>query len=293
MMDEVKLKAAAGELEAALIKELPDEKERDHEFSDSFRRKMKKVIFRANHPVMSSGWRRAVAAVLAITLLGGSALIVRWKINSGAAQLEDPKMEIISIEEVEKPGESMPFLPEWLPVTEEKAYTKNTVALVGRVLNPRTIAVTYQYDEREYTEYIPLFDLEIETVLYNHSGNLPVKKVITIGSCYEYYTVDQFQQIVEQDKVYLVYCYVLTDSASSDENTNLIEQDKLLEYFDCYVGMPNMLIVEKVSDQYLATEFFAPYFPGVEPIQDKKKLYPIPVEELETVIKNTAEKYTP
>jgi len=200
-------------------------------------------------------------------------------------------VEIIRIEEVEKPKKSM--TTEGLPVTEESAYTKNTVALVGRVLNPRTIAVTYQYDDREYTEYIPLFDLEIETVLYDHSSNLPDKKVITIGSCYEYYTVDQFQQIVEQDKVYLVYCYVLTDSASSDENTNLIEQDKLLEYFDCYAGMPNMLIVEKESDQYLATEFFAPYFPGVEPTQDKKKLYPIPVEELETVIKNTAEKYAP
>jgi hypothetical protein len=74
-MNEEKLKAAAGELEAALLSELPTADGGDHEFSDSFNRKMKKTIFRAKHPIVGNGWRRAVAAMLAIALLGGSALI--------------------------------------------------------------------------------------------------------------------------------------------------------------------------------------------------------------------------
>lgn len=76
MITDAMLKEAAHELETALIGALPDPKECYHEFSAEFERKMKKVIYRANHPFISKFWQRAAAVVLAILLLGGSVLVI-------------------------------------------------------------------------------------------------------------------------------------------------------------------------------------------------------------------------
>lgn len=76
MITDAQLKAAAGELETAMITALPDAKESSHEFSASFAKKMKKVVFRANHPFVSRLGQRVAAMILVIFLLGSSVLII-------------------------------------------------------------------------------------------------------------------------------------------------------------------------------------------------------------------------
>lgn len=74
MITDEMLKEAAGELEAAMMAQLPEETECDHEFSAAFERKMKKVTHRANHPFAAKFGRQVAAAVLALVLLGGALL---------------------------------------------------------------------------------------------------------------------------------------------------------------------------------------------------------------------------
>lgn len=76
MITEEMLKVAAGELENAMLAEMPDPKAYYYEFSARFERKMKKLIYRVDHPFIANlGWRIA-AVILAILLLGGSVLLI-------------------------------------------------------------------------------------------------------------------------------------------------------------------------------------------------------------------------
>lgn len=74
MITDDMLKEAAGELEAAMMAQLPEETECDHEFSAAFEKKMKKVTYRANHPFAAKFGRQVAAAVLALVLVGGTVL---------------------------------------------------------------------------------------------------------------------------------------------------------------------------------------------------------------------------
>ena len=49
--------------------------------------------------------------------------------------LSEYKAELISVTEIERPEKRTIAHYEWLPVTEEGAYTQNTVAFVGKVLD--------------------------------------------------------------------------------------------------------------------------------------------------------------
>lgn len=75
MITDEMLKEAAGELENAMLAQMPDPKECQHDFSPRFERKMKKLIYRANHPITASLGFRIAAVILAILLLGGSVLL--------------------------------------------------------------------------------------------------------------------------------------------------------------------------------------------------------------------------
>ncbi len=73
MTDEM-IQAAALEANQALIAQLPLSGECQHEFSPGFRKKMKKLIFRRKHPILSKALRTA-AAVVIVFLLGGGLLL--------------------------------------------------------------------------------------------------------------------------------------------------------------------------------------------------------------------------
>ena len=67
------MKEAALELDGMMLDNLPDCGELD--FSPAFERKMKKLIYRRKHPVMSHPAFRVAAAILVFVLLSGAVIL--------------------------------------------------------------------------------------------------------------------------------------------------------------------------------------------------------------------------
>lgn len=87
MVTDKMLRDATAEAERFLLTELPEEKDTQHEFSQSFEKKMKNLIHRSKHPIRYQAIRAAAAIVLVIATLFGAlmafnpgvrAMIVGW-----------------------------------------------------------------------------------------------------------------------------------------------------------------------------------------------------------------------
>lgn len=75
-MDEEKLTQAAARAAELLSDALPRPEDCNHTFSPRFRRKMRHLLFRQNHPVLMRGLQSAAVLFLTITVLFGSLLTV-------------------------------------------------------------------------------------------------------------------------------------------------------------------------------------------------------------------------
>lgn len=76
MMDETQLAQAAAQAAAMLNASLPSPQDCNHTFSPRFRRKMRHLLFRQNHPVLTRALQSAAVLFLTITVLFGSLLAV-------------------------------------------------------------------------------------------------------------------------------------------------------------------------------------------------------------------------
>ena len=75
-MNEEELSRAAARAAELLNEALPRPEDCNHEFSPRFRRKMRHLLFRQNHPVLMRGLQSAAVLFLTITVLFGSLLTV-------------------------------------------------------------------------------------------------------------------------------------------------------------------------------------------------------------------------
>lgn len=75
-MDEEKLTQAAARAAELLSDALPRPEDCNHTFSPRFRRKMRHLLFRQNHPVLTRALQSAAVLFLTITVLFGSLLTV-------------------------------------------------------------------------------------------------------------------------------------------------------------------------------------------------------------------------
>lgn len=75
-MNEEELSRAAARAAELLNEALPKPEDCNHEFSPRFRRKMRHLLFRQNHPVLTRGLQSAAVLFLTITVLFGSLLTV-------------------------------------------------------------------------------------------------------------------------------------------------------------------------------------------------------------------------
>lgn len=75
-MNEEELSQAAARAAELLNEALPRPEDCGHEFSPRFRRKMRHLMFRQNHPVLMRGLQSAAVLFLTITVLFGSLLTV-------------------------------------------------------------------------------------------------------------------------------------------------------------------------------------------------------------------------
>lgn len=73
MTDEM-IKAAVIEANQVILEQLPSPKQCQHEFSKGFQKKMKRLIFKRKHPVLSAAMRTAAGIATAI-LVGGGLLL--------------------------------------------------------------------------------------------------------------------------------------------------------------------------------------------------------------------------
>ena len=75
-MNEEELSRAAARAAELLNEALPRPEDCNHEFSPRFRRKMRHLLFRQNHPILTRGLQSAAVLFLTITVLFGSLLTV-------------------------------------------------------------------------------------------------------------------------------------------------------------------------------------------------------------------------
>ncbi len=78
-MDEETLSQAAARAAELLSDALPKPEDCGHEFSPRFRRRMQRLMFRQQHPILMRGLQSAAAVLLTITVLFGSLLAVSTK----------------------------------------------------------------------------------------------------------------------------------------------------------------------------------------------------------------------
>ncbi len=78
-MDEETLSQAAARAAELLSDALPKPEDCGHEFSPHFRRRMQRLMFRQQHPILMRGLQSAAAVLLTITVLFGSLLAVSTK----------------------------------------------------------------------------------------------------------------------------------------------------------------------------------------------------------------------
>ena len=141
---------------------------------------------------------------------------------------------------------------EWLELTEQNAYSDNDVILSGVIQNVREVAIEYTFMDANVTDYIRLFDVSINNIIYSSDSELNrSNNIITVGIPYSSYNTDISLPLVEEGKEFLFFAMY----ASNIENDLL----QLAGYVDLWITSPNKLLLEKLDGNYLSDEFFVSY----------------------------------
>ncbi len=138
---------------------------------------------------------------------------------------------------------------EWATLTEDVAYTKNTVIITGVATNVRQATVNYEYMDTDVSDSITIFDVDISKVLACRSGSFQEGDTVTIGVGYNMDKYGEGLPIITEGASYLIFCYV-----AEDRENDVME---LAEYVDCWISAPRDLFLERVGDFYLSIDFFS------------------------------------
>lgn len=138
---------------------------------------------------------------------------------------------------------------EWAVLTDEMAYTKNTVILTGIASNVRQATVAYEYMDTDVFDNITIFDIEVADVLACQSGSFQPGDLVTVGVGYNRNKYGEGLPVIENGTSYLIFAYVAADQ----------EQDplELSEYVTCWISAPKDLFLEKIGDFYLSNDYFS------------------------------------
>lgn len=138
---------------------------------------------------------------------------------------------------------------EWATITDDIAYTKNTVIIAGVATNVRQATVNYEYMDTNVSDSITIFDVEVSDVLSCRSGSFQAGDLVTIGVGYNMDKYGEGLPIVTEGSSYLIFCYV-----AADQENDVLE---LAEYVDCWISAPKDLFLERVGDFYLSIDYFS------------------------------------
>ena len=138
------MKEAALELDGMMLDNLPDRGELD--FSPAFERKMKKLIYRRKHPVMSHPAFRVAAAILVFVLLSGAVILA----------IPDAQASLNSLFAEEKKGVYSYYLTGYVDADDLRTYHLGWIpegyALIGeRYVDSKGAANYRNQDDRTIT----------------------------------------------------------------------------------------------------------------------------------------------
>lgn len=111
MISDKDLRDAARACEKAILESLPRPEDCPAEFSPAFERRMKKLIFRVDHPVLY--WLRRVLPVLLLAGLAAAAMLLLGA-RTAHGKLPHPRATPAPAES-EQPPEALVYRPTWLP----------------------------------------------------------------------------------------------------------------------------------------------------------------------------------
>ena len=231
--------------------------------SDSEKRRMLTAILERNHSaqkgkVIGNNMRIVMRSEKAIALLAACftvfavvaamAGLLVWR-NNTKSELYIYKSDKVEVTLLKDTGEIKPVDYEWAPVTDDIAYTKNNLIIVGEAANIRSAVIKYHYMDTDVSDQITIFDVKIQDVLscspdFVHSGDM-----ITVGIGYNMNNYGEGLPIIEDGRSYMIFCYTVS------ENTNDVLE--LANYVDCWISAPKDLFVEKVGDYYLSIDYFS------------------------------------
>lgn len=163
---------------------------------------------------------------------------------------------------------------EWAVLTDDIAYTKNTVIVSGVASNIRQASVTYEYMDTTVSDNITIFDIQISDVFSCRSCSFQAGDIVTVGVGYNMNTYGEGLPIIKNGASYLMFCYV-----AADQKNDVLE---LSEYLDCWVSSPNNLLLERVGDFYLSIDFFSDV-PGSHRLVDFLNLTESQVDSLSAI----------
>ena len=153
---------------------------------------------------------------------------------------------------------------EWAVVTEDMAYTENTVILTGAAANVRQATVRYRYMDADAADSITIFDVVVSDVLACRSGSFQAGDVITVGVGYNTEKYGEGLPMVKEGTSYLMFCTVAADQQE--------DALALAEYVDCWIGAPKDLFLEKAGNSYLSIGSFFSDLPDARNLADSLDL---------------------
>ncbi len=145
-------------------------------------------------------------------------------------------------------GETNNCYYQWIELTDETVFEKNTVIVTGVVSNIREATVEYEFMDTHVCDDITIFDVEVADVLSCRSDSLEISDMITVGTGYTSSSYGEGLPLIEEGKTYMIFCYV-----AADREDDPLE---LAGYIDCWISAPKDLLIEKIGDSYLAVDYF-------------------------------------
>ena len=137
----------------------------------------------------------------------------------------------------------------YAPLTDEIVRQNTTAIFSGSVSNVREAQVEYEYMDHPVTNNITLFDVSVSKVI---KGNLKIGSTVTVGVSYNSLRYGERLPLIKEGSSYLMFCNAPLRDDPRERS----------RYVDFWVEYSNELLLERIGDYYLSTEFFSEYAPS-------------------------------
>lgn len=179
MITDEMLAQAAAELADAINESLPEPSECNHQFSPRFERKMKRLLSRANHPILYRTLRSVASILLVIMIAFGSILTVNAEAREivfGWVKQQYENFYEYFFEGDADTNDSAKYQPGWMPDRCELVTIQETAGGETYIYtdeNGMLVQFYYIFDPDSQKMYIDTVEYLTESISVNgHSGEI-------------------------------------------------------------------------------------------------------------------------